>query len=85
MQISQGHGSCKAYHNNYQTYSPEGGIKTRALVEVRVNMTQNAGGNGLFLGRVGIPLTGLIPDSLLRDAVRANCPGGDKVGYTNNI
>ena len=48
-------------------------------------MTQNAGGNKLFLGRGDIPLTGLIPDCLLRDAVRANCPGGDKVGYTNNI
>ena len=31
-------------------------------------------------GGGGIPLTGLIPDSLLRDTVRANFPGGDKAG-----
>ena len=61
--------------------SPEGGIKTKAHVEVQKNMTQNARGNRLFLGRGGgIPLTGLIPDSLLRDTVRANFPGGDKAG-----
>ena len=58
--------------------SPEGGIKTRVHVEVQVNMTQNARGKGLFLGRGGdIRLTRLIPDSLLRETVRANCPGGD--------
>ena len=51
-------------------------------------MTQNARGNGLFLGKGGgggggggraggIPLTRLIPESLLRETVRANCPRGD--------
>ena len=55
--------------------------KNRAHVEVQENMTQNARGKGLFLGKGGggggIPLTSLIPDSLLRETVRANCPRGD--------
>ena len=61
--------------------SPEGGIKARAHVEVQVSMNQNARGSGLFLGKGGggggIRLTRLIPDSLLRETVRANCPRGD--------
>ena len=70
MQIQKGDGSCKAHHNNYQTYSLEGGIKTRAHVEVQVTMTQNARGNRLFLAS-GHTFDPLNP----RQSVKRDCKG----------